>query len=173
MKKIVYITGTGIAVITPSKDYQVKIVDRDIPAVVEPAKVVDGKLIPARVIKPAIYEFHMETRSGFDRAMKDIPEGAEYKIVEDTELPKDRVFRNAWNYDLKEDIPKSKEIWKDKLRVDREPLFFANDLKIRDANIEGNVSELSDAIKERDRLRDITLLVDDCKSILAIKKVSV
>jgi len=173
MKKIVYERETGIAVITPSKDYQEKIVDRDIPAVVELAKIEDGKLIPARVIKPAIYEFHMETRSGFERAMKDIPEGATYKIIEDTELPHDRTFRNAWNYDLKEDILKSKEIWKEKLRRDREPLFFANDLKIRDANIEGDMSALSVAVAERDRLRDITKLVDDCKSIVAIKKVKV
>ena len=173
MEKIIYKTETGIAVITPSKDYQEKVVDRDIKAVIEPAKVVDGKLVPAKVIKPAIYEYHTVTKSGFDRALKDIPEGAEYKVIEDTELPKDRVFRNAWDFDLKEDIPKSKEIWKEKLRRDREPLFVENDLKIRDANIEGDVSGLSVAIKERDRLRDITGLVDKATSITAIKKVKV
>ena len=47
-------------------------------------------------------------------AESNIPSGAEYKIVDESELPKDRQFRNAWGYDLKEDLAKSKEIWKDK-----------------------------------------------------------
>ena len=105
--------------------------------------------------------------------MKDIPKGAEYKIVSETDLPKDRVFRNAWNYDLKEDILKAKEIWKTKLRADRKPLFEANDLKIRDANIDKDTIALTEAIVERDRLRDITDLVDNCKTISAIKKIKV
>ena len=125
MEKIVYKQGTGISVITPTKDYQEKIVDRDIKAIVEPEKVVDGKLIPPRVITPAIYEFHMVTKSGLERAMKDIPPGAEYKIIDESDLPKDRQLRNAWNYDLKEDLEKSKEIWKEKLRIEREPLLKA------------------------------------------------
>ena len=171
--KIIYKTETGIAVITPSKDYQVKIVDRDIKAVVEPTKIIDGKLIPARVIKPAIYEFHMETRSGFDRAMKDIPEGAEYKIIEDTELPKDRVFRNAWNYDLKEDIPKSKEIWKEKLRVDRKPILEKLDVDFMRAMEVNDDSLMLDITKAKQALRDVTLLVDKASTIVGIKKVSV
>ena len=33
-----------------------------------------------------------------EAAMKDIPEGAEYKIVDVTDIPSDRTFRNAWEY---------------------------------------------------------------------------
>lgn len=33
-----------------------------------------------------------------DACMKDIPEGAEYVIVEDADIPADRTFRNAWEY---------------------------------------------------------------------------
>ena len=29
---------------------------------------------------------------------KDVPEGTEYRIVEDSEIPSDRTFRNAWEY---------------------------------------------------------------------------
>ncbi len=29
-------------------------------------------------------------------ALKDIPTGAEYHIVEDSEVPSDRTFRDAW-----------------------------------------------------------------------------
>ena len=127
MKKIVYKTGTGIAVITPAHSI----------------------------------EF----------AMKDIPDGAENKIIEDTELPADRVFRNAWNYDLKEDIPKSREIWKDKLRVDRKPLLEQLDIDSMRA-IEDGIDS-TDIIAEKQRLRDITLLVDTAKTINEIKAVAV
>ena len=144
MEKIVYKNGTEIAVITPTRNRTIK--DKD------------GK--ESVII-------------GLDLAMKDIPKGAEYKIVDHTELPQDRIFRNAWNYDLKEDIPKAKEIWKEKLRIDRKPLFDANDIRFRDAYIINDTVELDASIAERDRLRDITNLVDSCKTIAAIKKVSV
>ena len=31
-------------------------------------------------------------------AMKDIPEGKPYKIVDVADIPADRTFRNAWEY---------------------------------------------------------------------------
>ena len=31
-------------------------------------------------------------------AMKDIPEGKPYKIVDVADIPSDRTFRNAWEY---------------------------------------------------------------------------
>jgi hypothetical protein len=31
-------------------------------------------------------------------AMKDIPEGKPYKIVDVEDIPSDRTFRNAWEY---------------------------------------------------------------------------
>ena len=33
-----------------------------------------------------------------EAAMKDIPEGKPYKIVEASDIPEDRTFRNAWEY---------------------------------------------------------------------------
>ena len=33
-----------------------------------------------------------------EACMKDIPEGAEFSIVEDADIPADRTFRNAWEY---------------------------------------------------------------------------
>ncbi len=66
MKKIVYKTETGIAIITPAH--------------------------------------------GIVGAMKDIPKGVEYKIIEDTELLQDRTYHNAWTYDLKIDAVKKVEI---------------------------------------------------------------
>lgn len=31
-------------------------------------------------------------------ATKDVPQGVEYKIIDVSELPSDRTFRNAWEY---------------------------------------------------------------------------
>jgi hypothetical protein len=31
---------------------------------------------------------------------KDVPTGTKYKIIESSELPADREFRNAWDYDF-------------------------------------------------------------------------
>ena len=31
---------------------------------------------------------------------KDVPTGTKYKIIDSTELPADREFRNAWDYDF-------------------------------------------------------------------------
>jgi len=33
-----------------------------------------------------------------EACMKDIPEGAEYAIVDVSNIPEDRTFRNAWEY---------------------------------------------------------------------------
>ena len=33
-----------------------------------------------------------------EACMKDIPEGAEYAIVDTADIPADRTFRNAWEY---------------------------------------------------------------------------
>jgi hypothetical protein len=33
-----------------------------------------------------------------EACMKDIPEGAEYAIVDVSDIPEDRTFRNAWEY---------------------------------------------------------------------------
>lgn len=31
-------------------------------------------------------------------AAKDVPEGVEFKIIDASEIPTDRTFRNAWEY---------------------------------------------------------------------------
>ena len=129
MKKIIYTTETGIAIIIPT-----------------------GKI---------------------EDCMKDIPSGAEYKIVEDSEIPTDRTFRGAWNYDLKEDIPKSKEIKKDMLRADRKPLLADLDVRYQRADEESDSIKKAEIITEKNRLRDVTKLVDTCKTISSIKAVTV
>jgi len=35
-------------------------------------------------------------------AQKDVPTGLKYKIIEDSDIPSDRLFRNAWEVDESE-----------------------------------------------------------------------
>lgn len=35
-----------------------------------------------------------------ETAKKDVPTGVKYKIIDDTDLPSDRDFRNAWEFDF-------------------------------------------------------------------------
>lgn len=40
----------------------------------------------------------LETMTIEEIAIKDVPQGVEYKIIDASELPQDRTFRNAWEY---------------------------------------------------------------------------
>lgn len=35
-----------------------------------------------------------------ETALKDVPSGVKYKIIDSTDLPQERDFRNAWEYDF-------------------------------------------------------------------------
>ena len=72
---------------------------------------------------------------------------------------------------IKIDIPKAKEITKNRLRAEREPLLQALDIEV--------MKNLSDATKlaeieaEKQRLRDITLVVDTLETVEELKSVSI
>jgi hypothetical protein len=96
------------------------------------------------------------------------------RIVKDDCIPTDRTFRDAWNFDddgiITEQIDKAKEIHKDRLRAERKPLFAELDVKyIRNLEEGGEVACI---INEKQRLRDITKLVDKCKTIDEIKAIN-
>ena len=63
MKKIIFPTETGIAVITPTGELSIE-----------------------------------------ETAMKDVPSGVKYKIIDASDLPADRDFRNAWEFDFTTDF---------------------------------------------------------------------
>jgi len=48
------------------------------------------------VIVPA--SEYLETHTIEELAAKDVPAGKPYKIVDVSEIPSDRTFRNAWEY---------------------------------------------------------------------------
>jgi hypothetical protein len=39
-----------------------------------------------------------------ETALKDVPSGVKYKIIEASDLPADRDFRNAWEFDFTTDF---------------------------------------------------------------------
>ncbi len=39
-----------------------------------------------------------------ETALKDVPSGVKYKIIDVSDLPPDRDFRNAWEYDFTTDF---------------------------------------------------------------------
>ena len=54
------------------------------------------------VITPILTETNPVTGNPFtveEIAAKDVPTGKKYKIVEDSDVPTDRSFRNAWTVD--------------------------------------------------------------------------
>ncbi len=69
------------------------------------------------------------------------------------------------------DLPRAKEITKDRLRVERKPLLEALDIEV--------MKNITDAVKlveieaEKQRLRDITNVVDGLSTVEQLKAVSI
>lgn len=110
---------------------------------------------------------------------KDVPKGIAYEIVDDSSIPADREFRNAWKHDLTVDISKAQEITKNKLRAERAPLL--NDLDImqlkevaKQATMpEPDHTRLIEIESQKQILRDCTKKVDLCKTVEELKAVTV
>ena len=91
---------------------------------------------------------------------KDCPSGA--IIVDDSTLPQaDNDFFNAWelaNGSVTVNLDKAKAMTKTRLRAEREPLLQAQDVLFQRA-LESS-SDTSAIVAEKQRLRDVTNLVD-------------
>jgi len=88
-------------------------------------------------------------------AIKDVPTGLSYEIVEDSVIPTDRTFRNAWKQNSKTietDIAKAREIHKNNIRAAREPLLNALDIEFQKA-LETS-SSTTDIVNKKQALRD-------------------
>ena len=72
---------------------------------------------------------------------------------------------------IKIDIPKAKEITKNRLRAEREPLLEALDIEVM-KNL-SDTEKLAEIEAEKQRLRDITKVVDTLKTVEELKSVSI
>lgn len=98
--------------------------------------------------------------------------GTPYEIVEDSEIPADQEFRNAWIHNGKKieiDFVKAKEITKNRLRAERKPLLESLDVEVM-KNI-SNAAALQEIEVEKQRLRDITLQVNNLTTVEELKAV--
>jgi hypothetical protein len=68
------------------------------------------------------------------------------------------------------DLEKAKAITKDRLRTEREPLLSAQDVLFQRALESG--SDTTAIVAEKQRLRDITSLVDNCSTVDQLKSLS-
>ena len=88
-------------------------------------------------------------------AIKDVPSGLSYEIVEDSVIPTDRSFRNAWKQNSKTietDMTKAKEIHKDKIRIARTPKLAELDIEFQRA-LETS-ADTSTIVAKKQTLRD-------------------
>lgn len=96
---------------------------------------------------------------------RDIPAGVPYTIVEENDIPKDRLFRDCWKNDLSIDMEKAKTVWQDHWRDVRKSTFKVADiefLKALQAWVKKNIPraeapELHETIDRSEALRDVTL----------------
>lgn len=104
---------------------------------------------------------------------KDCPSHA--IIVESSELPEvDNDFFNSWELvkgKVIVNLDKAKAQTKDRLRAERAPLLAAQDVAFQRALEEGK--DTSAIVAEKQRLRDITSLVDTCKTTEELRGLSV
>lgn len=101
---------------------------------------------------------------------KDCPEGS--VVIDDADLPS-RDFRNAWELAdgaVAVNFAKAQELTKYRLRTERKPLMEAQDVAFQRALETG--SDTSAIVAEKQRLRDITKLVDTATTLDELKGLS-
>jgi hypothetical protein len=105
--------------------------------------------------------------------LKDTPEGS--IIVNTSDLPNaDNDFFNAWelvNGVVEVNLSKAKEITKTRLRMEREPLLAAQDVLFQRALETG--ADTTAIVTEKNRLRDITSLVDVETTLAGLRAITV
>ena len=97
---------------------------------------------------------------------KDCPAGA---VIVDS-IPAERDFRNAWELsgsDITVNFAKAQEITKNRLRAERTPLLAAQDVAFQRA-LESD-ADTSAIVTEKNRLRDITGLVDGATELFQLR----
>ena len=102
---------------------------------------------------------------------KDIPTGVQSFIVDGSTLPQaDADFYDAWqqtNGTVTINLDKAKEITKKRLRAERVSLLAAQDILFQRALETG--SDTVAIVAEKQRLRNITNLVDECTTTAQLR----
>lgn len=76
--------------------------------------------------------------------------------IDRKDIPQDRSFRNAWNHDLKVDMPRAREISRQRLRDKRGAMLSALDVEFMRAVENGAVDAQKSVSARKQVLRDWT-----------------
>lgn len=101
-KRIIYPNDDGgVAVIIPAPEArrQVLVSDAVYQTVIVPATEEIAEHETQELVTPAIYRDETDDEFAAWVAAKDVPEGKPFKIVDVADIPSDRTFRNAWEYE--------------------------------------------------------------------------
>ena len=109
-------------------------------------------------------------------AVKDVPAGKAYKIVNTSEISSDRTFRDAWETEdipvtITTSMPKAINITKERLRLERKPLLELQDIRFMQAQEAG--IDTAAIVTEKQRLRDITNNADKATTLDELKALKV
>lgn len=91
--------------------------------------------------------------------LKDVPKDAlNVRVIDEAECPADRTFRKAWKLGegIEIDMPKAREVHRDRLRQIRAPLFQALDVAYQRADESGDAAEKLRIAESKQVLRDVT-----------------
>ena len=106
-------------------------------------------------------------------ALKDVPEGAAYEIVDEADIPTDRFFRNAWTMGdccIDHDLDRCKTIGHDIRRAKRAEEFAPHDEVIA-KQIPGNDAAAAEAARQvvRDKYAAVQEAIDAAADPFEIK----
>ena len=105
-----------------------------------------------------------ETEDEFVVRVRDLSVPADavgVRIADESEVPTDRTFRDAWRSDGKKmsiDMPRARELHRERLRAARAPLLAALDVEAIRADEVGDAEAKSAIVARKQRLRDVTRL---------------
>ena len=106
---------------------------------------------------------------------RDIPSGVESFIVAESSLPKDdNDFFDAWEQTkgvVTVNMSKARELTKERIRRERQPLLDAQDVAFQRALETG--ADTSAIVAEKQRLRDITSLADAATTLAELRAIKV
>jgi hypothetical protein len=103
---------------------------------------------------------------------KDVPPDAtDVRIAQQSDVPVDRTFRNALKTDMQHDMPKAREIQRDRMRRARAPKLEALDAEFMRALEAG--APTADIVARKQALRDVTAdpRIENAQSTAALKAV--
>ena len=97
-------------------------------------------------------------------AAKDVPNGRAFEVVEDSDVPSDRTFRNAWEHDtsaapekVKTNMDKAKLIAHDMRRADRDEAFRPLDVQATIPAQASAAETARQAIRDADAVKQLDI----------------